>query len=139
VESACPRNAGIRPHNYTVPNPHFTHRNMSDHRHEKLNWHNAPSIAQEHRKVPLWFPPRGAPSLVQQCTLERDLQKCDKPTTLFCVQTCTQERSQYSDSLRAGRSGDRIPVEARFSAPVHTGPGAHPASYTMGTGSLSWR
>ena len=26
---------------------------------------------------------------------------------------------------------------ARFSAPVHTGPGAHPASCTMGTGSLS--
>ena len=26
---------------------------------------------------------------------------------------------------------------ARFSAPVQTGPGAHPASYTMGTGSLS--
>ena len=25
---------------------------------------------------------------------------------------------------------------ARFSAPVQTGPGAHPASYTMGTGSL---
>jgi len=33
----------------------------------------------------------------------------------------------------AGRSGDRIPVGARFSASVHTGPGAHPASYTMGT------
>ena len=31
---------------------------------------------------------------------------------------------------------DRIPVEARFSAPVQTGPGAHPASYTMGTGSF---
>jgi len=28
------------------------------------------------------------------------------------------------------------PVGARFSAPVQTGPGAHPASYTMGTGSL---
>jgi len=41
-----------------------------------------------------------------------------------------------TDSLRAGRSGDRIPVEARFSAPVQTGPGAHPASYTMGTGSF---
>jgi len=27
-------------------------------------------------------------------------------------------------------------VEARFSAPVQTGPGAHPASYTMGTGSF---
>ena len=26
---------------------------------------------------------------------------------------------------------------ARFSAPVQTGPGAHPASYTMVTGSLS--
>jgi hypothetical protein len=24
----------------------------------------------------------------------------------------------------------------RFSAPVQTGPGAHPASYTMGTGSF---
>jgi hypothetical protein len=42
----------------------------------------------------------------------------------------------YSDWLRAGRSGDRIPVEARFSATVQTGPGAHPASCTMGTGSF---
>jgi hypothetical protein len=31
---------------------------------------------------------------------------------------------------------DRIPVEARFSVPVQAGPGAHPASYTMGTGSF---
>ena len=43
--------------------------------------------------------------------------------------------SWYSDSLRAGRSGVGIPVEAIFSARVQTGPGAHPASYTMGTGS----
>jgi hypothetical protein len=38
--------------------------------------------------------------------------------------------------LRAGRSGHRIPVGARFSALVQTGPGAHPASCTMGTGSF---
>ena len=38
--------------------------------------------------------------------------------------------------LRAGWSGDRLPVGARFSAPVQTGPGAHPASSTMGTGSF---
>jgi hypothetical protein len=33
-------------------------------------------------------------------------------------------------------SGDRISVWERFSAPVQTSPGAHPASCTMGTGSL---
>jgi hypothetical protein len=32
----------------------------------------------------------------------------------------------------AGRLGDRIPVRAGFSSPVQIGPGAHPASYTMG-------
>ena len=40
------------------------------------------------------------------------------------------------DSLRAGRSGDRIPVGARYSAPVQTDPETHPASYAMGTGSF---
>jgi hypothetical protein len=33
-------------------------------------------------------------------------------------------------------SGIESRWEARFSAPVQTGPGAHPASCTMGTGSL---
>jgi hypothetical protein len=46
------------------------------------------------------------------------------------------ELSRYSDLLRAGRSRDRILVEARFSSPVQTGPGGHPASYITGTGSL---
>jgi len=45
--------------------------------------------------------------------------------------------------LQAGRSGGRIPLGARFSAPVQTGTEAHPASCTMGTVSFSgvrcWR
>jgi hypothetical protein len=41
-------------------------------------------------------------------------------------------RDGIAQSLRAGRSGDPFPVGARFSATVQTGPGAHPASYTMG-------
>ena len=32
--------------------------------------------------------------------------------------------------------GNRIPVGARFSAPVQTGPGTHPASCIIGTGSF---
>ena len=46
------------------------------------------------------------------------------------------EFSQYSDSLWAGQSGDRIPMGARFSTPFQTGSGAHPAFYRTGTGSF---
>jgi hypothetical protein len=47
-------------------------------------------------------------------------------------------RSWYSDSLRAGRSGDRGGlVGAIFSAPVQTGPGVHPDVCAMCTGSPS--
>ena len=44
--------------------------------------------------------------------------------------------SSVGDWLRAGRFGDRIPVVARFPAPVQTGPEALPASYTKGTGAI---
>ena len=46
--------------------------------------------------------------------------------------------SLFRDSLRTRRSGDQIPVGVRFSTRVHKGPGAHQASCTMGTVSLSW-
>ena len=46
-----------------------------------------------------------------------------------------EQLSRY-DSLRVGRSGDRIQGGERFSTPVQTGSGDHPASYTMGTGSF---
>ena len=49
---------------------------------------------------------------------------------------CARLLSRYSDWLQAGRSGNPIPVEVRFCAPVQTGPGAHPASSTLGTGSF---
>jgi len=39
--------------------------------------------------------------------------------------------------IRRGRSGDRIPVGAKFSSLVPTDPGANPAYNTMDTGSLS--
>jgi len=41
-----------------------------------------------------------------------------------------------SVGVAAGRYGDRITVAARFSAHLQTGSGVHPASYTIGTGSL---
>jgi hypothetical protein len=46
-------------------------------------------------------------------------------------------RNGYSDSLRVGRSGVRTPMGARFSLPFHTGNEDHPASSTVGAGSLS--
>jgi hypothetical protein len=42
------------------------------------------------------------------------------------------DSSVGSDSLWVGRSGDRIPMRARFSVPIQTDPGAHSASCTKG-------
>ena len=55
---------------------------------------------------------------------------------LTCSFSCHSTRRTRIVTLRDGWSGDRIPVGGRFSAPVQTGPGVQPASYTMGTGSF---
>jgi hypothetical protein len=44
-----------------------------------------------------------------------------------------QEVSRYSNSQQAERSGNQIPVLARFSVHVQIGPVADQASHTMGT------
>jgi hypothetical protein len=56
--------------------------------------------------------------------------------TLQMVRTLPSVGWDSTVGTAAGWSGDRIPVGTRFSAPVQTGPGAYPASYTMGTGSV---
>jgi len=68
--------------------------------------------------------------VIQDCTETCYLFGPHKFTYLFIV-------GRYSDSLRAGRSRDRIMVRARFSVPVQYGPGSHPASCTMGNGFVS--
>jgi hypothetical protein len=55
---------------------------------------------------------------------------------IFISVTSISGPGRYSDWLQAGRSGDRILVGMKFSAPVQTGPGAHPAACAMGTGSF---
>jgi hypothetical protein len=64
---------------------------------------------------------------------------CEKQLLAASCQSAVGRDSSVgiATTLRAGRSGDRIPVGARFSTPVQTGPGAYPASCTMGTGSFS--
>ena len=70
--------------------------------------------------------------------MDTDLKSCTEHKQL-CLMFDVQWQgwsSRYSDSLRAGRPWNRIPVKARFSAPVQTVPGAHPTSYTVGTESF---
>jgi hypothetical protein len=67
--------------------------------------------------------------------------RCTDPVRL--VVTLLYNLAQYRMTRGPGSSvgiatdyGDRIPVGATFFAHVETGPGAHPASCTMGTGSF---
>jgi hypothetical protein len=49
---------------------------------------------------------------------------------------CNSNRGRNSESPRAGWFRSRNLIGAKFSAPVQTGPGAHPASYIPFTGSF---
>jgi hypothetical protein len=92
---------------------------------------------------PCQFHSTGAPSTVKlgKKNCSSSSQGCTRALRLRCVRGiccgALHNAKKNSTTLRTGRSGNRIPVEARFSAPVHTGSGAFPASCTMGTGYLS--
>ena len=76
---------------------------------------------------------------VNHDSFNTDLYLCYNMIRIYVqryIAAWARQRSRYSDWLLAGRSGDRIPVGARFSKPVQTGSGAHPPSWTMGTGSF---
>jgi hypothetical protein len=68
------------------------------------------------------------------------LNKSKYSITLYLhvhLKTCGPGSSVgIATTLRVGRSGNRIPVGARFSAPVQTDTRAHPASCKMSTGSF---
>jgi len=55
---------------------------------------------------------------------------------MLYIKIWSEQLSRHNESLQTGLAGDRIPVGARFSAPVQIGPGAHPASYEISTGSF---
>jgi len=64
----------------------------------------------------------------------------------YIVISGSGQRSRYSHSLQVEGSGDRIPVGARFSAPVQKDYGTQPASSTIrakslfgGLDGLAWR
>ena len=85
------------------------------------------------RQFPLHFPSRASPCAI---TFQLDSTK-SCPLLRLNKTLILRKVSLYSDLLRAAWAGDRMPLEATFSAPVQTGPEAHLASYIRGMGSVS--
>ena len=78
-------------------------------------------------------------TLLQRANLQRGLgtYKPDVVCSVSVTFLWTGQRSRYSDWLRVETVRVSNPGGgARFSAPVQTGPGSHPISCTIGTGSF---
>jgi hypothetical protein len=86
---------------------------------------------------------RNSSPLVELLGLSR-VQRSPQPNSINPVHSSTHYfvRLPFNivgrDSLEStvSRYGEPIPVTARYSTPVRTGPETHPASYTMSMGSL---
>jgi hypothetical protein len=81
---------------------------------------------------------RGAADIENRCDFE-NLEEFRssgvfKVASPFCHRVASERVSSVGTAT--GRSGGRIPVGVRFSAPFRTGPGAHPTYYTKGAGSF---
>jgi len=82
----------------------------------------------------------GTPELKDVTLFPGALKYSTTHCRIWCVMHAVSgqgQRSRYNDSLLAGRFGYRILVGARFTAPVQTGFGTHPAYYKLGKCSLS--
>ena len=88
-----------------------------------------PQYKNTHRSSSPMIPPKEGLRI-------NSLVRCALFWYLFLTYITLDGTAQSVWRLDTGRSRDRIPLRARFPPLVHTCPAAHPASNTMGTGSL---
>ena len=81
----------------------------------------------------------GQPTVGLQSDICSRIAECQNPFHLSHPVTFGKDSSVSitRDTLHVGRSGERYPLEASFSAPLPRFPGPQSASYTMDIGSLS--
>ena len=96
---------------------------------DRCNWRRAADV----KKV--WTRVYRHTAMVQYVIEQRDLDQGKKKPE-YTLQTVPVSSVGIANGYGLDGQGDRIPVGARFSAPVQTGPGAHPASCTISTGSF---
>jgi hypothetical protein len=106
--------------------------------HNNVNFHTTQDVSKRLQIVEAWFRSQCSPCGIcgEQSSTGTDASV--RSSQLFSIQYLlfVYRKLRYSDWLRAGRLGDRIPVVARFFAPFLTGPGVHRTSYNMGTRSF---